>query len=61
MRVAVEPVSASDLPALLEGLRLLNRADPSVEVSVRESGESVLGVAGEARRRQRRCARPPGP
>ena len=31
----------------VEGLRLLNRADPFVEVSVMESGEHVLGAAGE--------------
>lgn len=37
----------ADLPALMEGLRLLNRADPFVEVSVAETGEHVLGAAGE--------------
>ncbi len=31
----------------VEGLRLLNRADPFVEVSVLDSGEHVLGAAGE--------------
>lgn len=31
----------------VEGLRLLNRADPFVEVEVLESGEHVLGAAGE--------------
>ena len=35
------------MPKLVEGLRLLNRADPFVEVSVLDSGEHVLGVAGE--------------
>lgn len=27
-------------------MRLLNRADPFVEVSVQESGEHVIGAAG---------------
>jgi translation elongation factor EF-G len=27
------------MPALIEGLRLLNRADPFVEVSVMDTGE----------------------
>eukprot|EP00955_Chlamydomonas_euryale_P007348 77933-Chlamydomonas_euryale.AAC.1 len=35
------------MPALVKGLRLLNRADPFVEVSVAETGEHVLGAAGE--------------
>lgn len=47
VRVAVEPVAPADLPRLVEGLRLLNRADPFVEVSVLDSGEHVLGAAGE--------------
>ena len=47
VRVALEPAAAADLPQLLRGLRLLNRADPSVEVSMGEGGETVLGVAGE--------------
>ncbi|KAG2439846.1 hypothetical protein HYH02_010478 [Chlamydomonas schloesseri] len=45
--VAVEPVHPSDLPALVRGLQLLNRADPFVEISVLDSGEHVLGAAGE--------------
>lgn len=31
----------------VEGLRLLNRADPFVEISVLDSGEHVLGAAGK--------------
>lgn len=46
MRVAVEPVSPAQMPQLVEGLRLLNRADPFVEVIVQESGEHVIGAAG---------------
>jgi len=47
VRVAVEPTNPADLPRLVEGLRLLNRADPFVEVAVLDSGEHVLGAAGE--------------
>jgi ribosome assembly protein 1 len=47
VRVAVEPARPADLPRLAEGLRLLNRADPFVEVSLAPSGEHVVGAAGE--------------
>ncbi|XP_066273846.1 elongation factor-like GTPase 1 [Branchiostoma lanceolatum] len=47
VRVAVEPKHAGDMSALMQGLRLLNQADPSVEVLVQESGEHVLVTAGE--------------
>ena len=47
VRVALEPACAADVPHLLRGLRLLNRADPSVEVAVGDGGETLLGVAGE--------------
>jgi translation elongation factor EF-G len=46
VRVAIEPVNPSEMPQLVEGLRLLNRADPMVEVAVQETGEHVLGAAG---------------
>ena len=36
-----------DLPKLVEGLRLLNQADPCVEVLVQETGEHVILTAGE--------------
>jgi ribosome assembly protein 1 len=45
--VAVEPALPSEMHRLVEGLRLLNRADPFVEISVMETGEHVLGAAGE--------------
>jgi translation elongation factor EF-G len=40
-------VSVVDLPKLVEGLRLLNQADPCVEVLVQETGEHVILTAGE--------------
>ena len=47
VKVAVEPENVQDMPLLLEGLRLLNRADAFVEVEVMDSGEHVLSAAGE--------------
>ncbi|ORX86638.1 P-loop containing nucleoside triphosphate hydrolase protein [Basidiobolus meristosporus CBS 931.73] len=47
VRVALEPVNPSEMPILVEGLRMLNQADPSVEVVVQETGEHVLLTAGE--------------
>lgn len=46
MRVALEPVKPEEMGQLEEGLRLLNRADPFVEVALQDSGEHVLGAAG---------------
>lgn len=47
VRVAVEPARPADMPALVEGLRLLHKADPMVQVAVQETGEHVLCAAGE--------------
>ncbi len=47
VRVAVEPARPGDMPALVEGLRLLHRADPMVQVAVQETGEHVLCAAGK--------------
>lgn len=47
LRVAIEPSDPTDMGALMKGLRLLNRADPFVEVSVSARGEHVLAAAGE--------------
>ncbi|KAL5787891.1 hypothetical protein ACOSP7_004840 [Xanthoceras sorbifolium] len=47
LRVAIEPSDPSDMGALMKGLRLLNRADPFVEVTVSSRGENVLAAAGE--------------
>ncbi len=41
------PPLPADLPKLVEGLRLLNQADPCVEVLVQETGEHVILTAGE--------------
>eukprot|EP00878_Enallax_costatus_P013632 GHUV01014254.1.p1 GENE.GHUV01014254.1~~GHUV01014254.1.p1 ORF type:complete len:573 (+),score=214.81 GHUV01014254.1:327-2045(+) len=47
VRVALEPANPSDMAALSQGLKLLNRADPFVEVGLSEKGEHLLGAAGE--------------
>lgn len=70
VRVALEPRSAGDMPKLVEGLKLLNQADPCVEVLVQENGEHVILTAGELhlerclrdlRERFARCAIQPSP
>ncbi|KAK6926486.1 Translation elongation factor EFTu-like, domain 2 [Dillenia turbinata] len=47
LRVAIEPRDPADMGALMKGLKLLNRADPFVEVTVSSRGEHVLAAAGE--------------
>lgn len=47
LKVAIEPSDPADMGALIKGLRLLNRADPFVEVSISARGEHVLAAAGE--------------
>ncbi|KAJ0081651.1 hypothetical protein Patl1_10777 [Pistacia atlantica] len=47
LKVAIEPTDPADMGALMKGLRLLNRADPFVEVTVSSRGENVLAAAGE--------------
>ncbi|ESQ47559.1 hypothetical protein EUTSA_v10019976mg [Eutrema salsugineum] len=47
LRVAIEPSDPADMSALMKGLRLLNRADPFVEITVSARGEHVLAAAGE--------------
>ncbi|XP_075064001.1 elongation factor-like GTPase 1 [Mixophyes fleayi] len=47
VRVAVEPIHPSEMPQLVKGMKLLNQADPCVEVLIQETGEHVLVTAGE--------------
>ena len=35
------------MPRLIEGLKMLNQADPCVEVYVEDTGEHVIVCAGE--------------
>ncbi|VFR03558.1 unnamed protein product [Cuscuta campestris] len=47
LKVAIEPSDPAEMGALMKGLKLLNRADPFVEVTVSARGEHVLSAAGE--------------
>ncbi|GJN88039.1 hypothetical protein Rhopal_000995-T1 [Rhodotorula paludigena] len=47
VRVALEPQDPSEMSKLVEGLRLLNQADPCVETLVQATGEHVILTAGE--------------
>ncbi|CBQ70672.1 probable Tef2-translation elongation factor 2-putative [Sporisorium reilianum SRZ2] len=47
VRVALEPINPQDMPKLVEGLKLLNQADPCVESLVQDTGEHVILTAGE--------------
>ena len=42
VRVAVEPENISEFAKLNEGLKILNQADPSVEVLIQETGKKSL-------------------
>ncbi len=47
VRVAIEPKNPSKMKELVKGLKLLNQADPCVEIFVQENGEHILCTAGE--------------
>lgn len=47
VRVALEPKHAGEMGHLVRGLKLLNQADPCVQVLVQETGEHVIITAGE--------------
>lgn len=46
-RVSIEPLVPSELPKMLQALRLLNLLYPSMRTHVEESGEHVLKAPGE--------------
>ena len=47
VHVAIEPMHPVDMPQLVKGMKLLNQADPCVEITVQETGEHILSTAGE--------------
>lgn len=47
VRVAVEPANPMEINKLVRGLKLLDLADPCVEIEVTDSGEHILCTAGE--------------
>jgi len=47
VRVAIEAKYPTQIPKLVHGMKLLNQADPCVQVLVQETGEYVIVAAGE--------------
>ncbi|KAJ3345245.1 Cytoplasmic GTPase/eEF2-like protein (ribosomal biogenesis) [Kappamyces sp. JEL0680] len=47
LRVALEPSDPTQLKQLVSGLKLLDRADPAVQVDFEDTGENVIVCAGE--------------
>jgi len=47
MKIACEPLHPTELPKMVEGLRKIERAYPSVQTRVEESGEHVIITTGE--------------
>ncbi|KDN41280.1 hypothetical protein RSAG8_07549, partial [Rhizoctonia solani AG-8 WAC10335] len=47
LKVAVEPISPSELPKMLSGLRSVNKSYPLLHTKVEESGEHVIVGTGE--------------
>ncbi|KAG4303808.1 hypothetical protein PORY_002788 [Pneumocystis oryctolagi] len=47
VRVAIEPKFPSDMGKLVKGLKLLDQADPYVQIQHQDSGEHVILAAGE--------------
>ena len=47
MKLATEPLNPSELPKMLAGLRMLNKAYPLLNTKVEESGEHVIVGTGE--------------
>lgn len=47
LRVAIEPKNPLEMSTLTRGLKLLNQADPCVEVKLQDTGEHVIVATGE--------------
>lgn len=47
LKIAVEPISPSELPKMLSGLRSVNKSYPLLSTKVEESGEHVVLGTGE--------------
>lgn len=45
--VSVEPKKIDELPILIDGLKLLEKSDPCVEISVQDTGECIIRAVGE--------------
>ena len=55
LKVTLSTLILDDMPKLVEGLKKLNKADPSVEIYTQESGDIVLSTCGEVH--LQRCIR----
>ena len=47
VKVSVQPVHLYDMPSMINGLKLLDRSDSSVDVYMQDNGEHILVVCGE--------------
>jgi len=47
VRVAVSPKNPADLPKLIEGLKLMSKTDPLVQVTREETGNHIIAGCGE--------------
>lgn len=47
LHLLTDPFPIGDMPHLVEGLRLLNQADPCVRTLIQETGEHVIMASGE--------------
>lgn len=47
LKIAIEPISPSELPKMLSGLRSINKSYPLVSTKVEESGEHIILGTGE--------------
>jgi U5 small nuclear ribonucleoprotein component len=47
VKVAIEPISPSELPKMLDGLRKISKSYPLAHTKVEESGEHIIVGTGE--------------
>lgn len=47
VKVSVQPVHLYDMPSLINGLKLLDRSDSSVDIYMQDNGEHILVACGE--------------
>lgn len=47
LKISVEPLNPSELPKMLQGLRMVNKSYPLLKTKVEESGEHVIFGTGE--------------
>lgn len=47
LKVAVTTPNLQQMPKLIDGLKKLNKSDPSIEVSIAKNGDIILSTCGE--------------